>query len=149
MDNQTLVQTIIKLVSRLLATKSVELIDVELKGTIGNQVLRIYVDVEGGITLRQCTDLNRDIADLLDTEDLMPGKYRLEVSSPGVYRPLKTSNDFRRNIGRAITISLLDDQLIEGTIEKVEDNDIYIKGETSLITLLLSNIKNAKLKLKW
>lgn len=149
MKNQQLVIQIKQILLPLLDSQSVELVDIELKGAIGNQVLRIYVDVEGGINLSQCVDLSSKISDILDMKDIMPGKYRLEVSSPGVYRPLKSKSDFQRNISRRITVNFLDGSSTEGFIKKVNDSDIYLENENEQSKFPISSIKSAKLKLQW
>ena len=82
-----------------------ELIDVEfIRGPIG-WVLRIYADrPEGGITISDCQWISERIGTLLDVEDLIPHAYNLEVSSPGLDRPLKTRRDFERHVGMVVKI---------------------------------------------
>ena len=138
-----------RVITPLLGSQNVELVDVELKGAIGNHVLRIYVDVVGGINLDLCVKLSREISDILDIEDILPGKYRLEVSSPGIYRSLKTKDDFRRNEGRQVALNLVDGNRIEGCLKKVINSDVYIEIENDQIKYPLSSIKLAKLILKW
>ncbi|MBN1155298.1 ribosome maturation factor RimP [candidate division KSB1 bacterium] len=121
MDNSVKIEQIRTLIGPLLEDEEVELIDIELKGNVGNQVLRIFVDVEGGINLSRCESLSREISSILDMDDVMSGKYRLEVSSPGIDRPLKTINDFRRNTGKRIGLQLQDGRSFEGTIDVVDD----------------------------
>ena len=120
-----------------------------MKGAKGNQVLKIYVDIEGGIKLEQCVELSREISDILDIEDIMPGKYRLEVSSPGVDRPLKKQMDFRRNIGRTIKVNLIEGNSIEGNVKRVNDSTVYLENEDKEIEIPLSSIKLAKIILQW
>jgi len=120
MDNSEIVARIRALIEPLLDAEEIELVDIELKGKVGSQVLRIFVDVEGGIHLDRCESLSRDISTELDLEDILPGKYRLEVSSPGTDRPLKTMNDFKRNIGRRIYLTLNDGNYVDGIITKTE-----------------------------
>jgi len=105
--------------------------------------------VVGGITLDQCVKLNREISDILDIEDILPGRYRLEVSSPGIHRSLKTKNDFRRNEGRLVALNLVDGDRIEGCIKKVINSDVYIEIEDDQIKCPLSSIQLAKFILKW
>jgi len=82
-----------------------ELIDVEfIRGPIG-WVLRIYADrPEGGITISDCQWISERIGTLLDVEDLIPHAYNLEVSSPGLDRPLKTRRDFEKHVGMVVKI---------------------------------------------
>jgi len=82
-----------------------ELIDVEfVRGPVG-WVLRIYADrPEGGITISDCQWISERIGTLLDVEDLIPHAYNLEVSSPGLDRPLKTRRDFEKHVGMVVKI---------------------------------------------
>lgn len=150
MNDQQQIIKIRQLISPLLDSLQVELIDLELKGAIGNQFLKIFVDVEGGIDLSLCVNLSRQISDILDIHDTIPGKYRLEVSSPGTDRPLKTINDFRRNIGRRIKINYLTGNSLEGLIRKVSDSSFLIEeDEGKDVEVALSTIKFAQLVLQW
>ena len=72
----------------------VELVDIEYLSEHGRWVLRIYVDQEGGITLDGCARVSREIGDLIDVKDILQHEYVLEVSSPGLNRPLKKEKDF-------------------------------------------------------
>jgi len=115
------------LIKPLIESEAIELVDIELKGNVGNQVLKIFVDLEGGIKLSRCESLSREIANILDMEDTMPGKYRLEVSSPGTDRPLKTISDFRRNISRRVSLFLTDGRKLEGNIEKINEANVFLE----------------------
>lgn len=84
-----------------------ELVDVELVGGRQNQTLRVYIDSPDGITVDNCADVSRQISAILDVEDPFPGRYTLEVSSPGLDRPLVTPADFRRFQGAVIKVRLL------------------------------------------
>jgi ribosome maturation factor RimP len=73
-----------------------ELVELEYKPGSGDPVLRLYIDKPGGVSVGDCTQVSRAMADALDTEDPIPSSYRLEVSSPGVDKALKTAEDFER-----------------------------------------------------
>lgn len=149
MNDQQCIIKIEQIITPLLNSENIELIEIELKGAIGNQLLRIFVDVEGGIQLNHCVELSRKISDLLDIEDIIPGKYRLEVSSPGVERPLKTVKDFQRNEGRRVRITFHDGITTEGNIFKTENSDVYINSADTQEKYPISAIKSAKLMLQW
>lgn len=141
------------LILPILESQDVDLIEMEFRGRSGSQVLRIFVDTDSGITLDQCVNLSREISDRLDIKDLIAGRYRLEVSSPGLDRPLKTKRDFERNIGRKIKITYLvngaEDKTIIGHIEQIDDDMIVIKEDDQLIYIDLSKVMLAKIMLKW
>ena len=81
-----------------------ELIDVEYKKEGANWYLRVFLDKDKGITLDDCQHANRYIEDILDTKDPIPTSYFLEVSSPGIERPLKKESDFMRFSGQMVRI---------------------------------------------
>lgn len=95
-----------ELVQPLVAGKQFELVDVEYVKEGGSYYLRIYIDKEGGITVNDCEDISRPFSDILDQEDYIEGSYILEVSSPGLGRPLKKEKDFKRSLGEEVEIRL-------------------------------------------
>ena len=78
--------------------------DVEYVKEGSDYYLRVYADKEGGITINDCERVNRALGDLLDKDDYIDDAYILEVSSPGLTRPLKKENDFKRSIGKLVEI---------------------------------------------
>lgn len=83
-----------------------ELVDVEYVKEAGNWYLRAYIDKEGGFTVNDCETVSRRLSDWLDKEDFIEDSYILEVSSPGLGRPLKKEKDFVRNKGKEVDIKL-------------------------------------------
>ncbi|MGN8800394.1 ribosome maturation factor RimP [Candidatus Merdisoma sp. HCP28S3_D10] len=81
-----------------------ELVDVEYVKEAGNWYLRAYIDKPGGITVDDCEVVNRELGDLLDRDDFIDDSYILEVSSPGLGRPLKKERDFVRSEGEEVEI---------------------------------------------
>ena len=81
-----------------------ELVDVQLRSELGRLVLRALVDRPGGITLQECVGLSREIGPHLEVADLIPSRYVLEVSSPGIQRPLRRGEDFRRFCGERVVV---------------------------------------------
>ncbi len=94
------------LVIPIIEENSFELVDVEWVKEAGTNYLRVYVDKEGGITINDCELVSRQLSDLLDEEDFIPDNYILEVSSPGLGRPLKKERDFVRSIGKEVDVKL-------------------------------------------
>ena len=83
-----------------------ELVDVEYVKEAGNWYIRAYIDKEGGFTVDDCETVSRRLSDWLDKEDFIEDSYILEVSSPGLGRPLKKEKDFVRNKGKEVDIKL-------------------------------------------
>ena len=90
----------------LLAEHQFELVDVEYVKEAGNWYLRSYIDKPGGITVDDCEVISRILSDWLDKTDFIEDSYILEVSSPGLGRPLKKEKDFARSIGKEVDIRL-------------------------------------------
>ncbi len=96
-----------ELVSPIIDERGFELVDVEYVKEGSNYYLRVYADKEGGITINDCVDVSRALNPLLDAYDKdFKDPYILEVSSPGLLRPLKKDKDFARNVGKMIEIKL-------------------------------------------
>ncbi len=83
-----------------------ELVDVEYVKEAGTWYLRAYIDKEGGFTVDDCEKVSRGLSDWLDEEDFIEDSYILEVSSPGLGRPLKKEKDFKRSLGEQVEIRL-------------------------------------------
>ncbi|NIR47549.1 ribosome maturation factor RimP [candidate division KSB1 bacterium] len=136
----------------ILEDERINLVDIQIKGKPGSQVFRVFVDTEGGITLNKCESISRQLSDELDMRDLIPGKYRLEVSSPGIDRPLVSRNDFRRNLARDVQLMYeaeTEPKTFQGKIISVTDEAVEIQGQKETRIIPLSDIKKGKLCLPW
>ena len=95
-----------ELITPLIEEHHFELVDVEYVKEGANWYLRAYIDKEGGFTVDDCEMVSRRLSDWLDKEDFIDDSYILEVSSPGLGRPLKKEKDFKRSLGEAVDIKL-------------------------------------------
>ncbi len=144
-----------ELIESLLMDDDVRLVDVELRGQKGSQVLRVFADTMEGITMAQVTRLTREISDALDMQDIIQGKYRLEVSSPGATRPLKQLWEFEKNVGRNLKVVYEIDSEIDqfiGELREVDEENILlrdIKNKKNEMQIPLIAIKTAQIQLKW
>ncbi len=126
------------------------LVDLRLyKDSQRRLILEVLADrTEGGITLDECATLNREMGEIIDKTASLPEDYTLEVSSPGLDRPLVTTGDFRRAIGRDIRVFLkepLQGRLEHrGVVESVQETDIVIKTETTSVHIPLDKLNKAK-----
>ena len=93
-----------ELVLPLVEANNFELVDVEYVKEAGTWYLRIYIDKEGGININDCELVSRAFSEILDKEDPIEDAYILEVSSPGLGRPLKKDKDFQRNLGEEVEV---------------------------------------------
>lgn len=88
----------------ILEKNNFELVDVEYVKEGSNWYLRAYIDKEGGIFINDCELVHRELSDILDEQDFIEGSYILEVSSPGLGRPLKKDRDFERSMGEEVEV---------------------------------------------
>jgi ribosome maturation factor RimP len=140
------------LIAPILQNFNADFIALELKGSKTNLVVRVIADQDGGISLPTCAAISRALSDQLDVADLIPGRYRLEVSSPGVDWPLKTARDFQRHLGREVSLRYRDGEAVttvEGTIQTVSDAEIVVAEKSRNVSIPLPQIEVGKLKLKW
>lgn len=126
-----------------------ELVDVEFVRAGRQPLLRIYVDSPRGITVDDCAAVSRQIGAWLDVEDIIAGAYRLEVSSPGLDRPLKRAEDFERFSGREISLRLhlpLEGQRrFQGELLGFEQGAVLLKVDQDVRRFPLSEIAKARL----
>ena len=113
-----------QLAAPVIEENAFELVDVEYVKEGGGYILRLYVDKEGGITIDDCETVSRYVSDRLDEDDFIEEAYTLEVSSPGLDRPLKKDRDFERHLGERVTVRLFapipPDQLPEALRQSLE-----------------------------
>ena len=128
-----------------------ELVDVELKAG----VLQVTVDREGGVDLEALTDANRAVSTVLDELDPIPGRYSLEVSSPGIERPLRTPAHFAKAIGTTVTVKtrpqVPGERRLQGTLVDSDDRGFTLAadGSDDPVRLAYSDIDRARTVFVW
>lgn len=126
-----------ELILPILEKQNCELVDVEYVKEGSNYYLRVFADKSGGITIDDCVDVSRQLNPLLDSyEKEFKDAYILEVSSPGLLRPLKKDKDFQRNIGNMLEIKLFK-PLPDNKIKELEGELVSYDAKT--ITVLLED----------
>lgn len=150
MDND-IKQKVLRLAKQVADEQGVEIFDIELFGK-GKLLLRVIIDKEGGVTLGDCERLSKSLGTVLDVEDIFPGSYTMEISSPGLDRPLKGIKDFEKNIGRLariITIEKIENQnFFIGRITKINGNFIKFLVNGREIDIPFEKISKAKLEVE-
>lgn len=139
---------------KALAEKAIEdeqdlfLVDVKIKGNSGNQKVLVFVDGDSGISIDQCSKVSRYIGNEIEEEELIEGKYTLEVSSPGLDFPLTLHRQYVKNIGRSLEVELVDETKLEGELKDVNEEEILInaKGDRSI---QFKDIKQSKVKVSF
>lgn len=144
---QDLKQTIEQGIQPLIEQEGLDLVEVKIAGFGSHTMVRVFVDRPGGVSIDQCTQISRLVSDYLDTEDLIPHRYNLEVSSPGLDRPLTTKADFQRKRGERITLFLKEkinpENRVTGTISSVEVEDLVLDAQGEIQRIPLSLIEKA------
>jgi len=146
-----LITTIQGFAEPLVADLGMELVDVEYRREGHGWVLRFFIDKEGGIGVDDCAKVSREISAYLEVENLIAHAYHLEVSSPGLERPLKKKEDFARFIDRQVRIKLrqpvADQRMLIGTLCGLEGNAVVLLLEEKKVCIDMENISKARLTL--
>ncbi len=127
-----------------------ELVDVEWKHEQGGWVIRIFIDSPKGVSHEDCEQVSRQVSATLDVHDVVPHAYNLEVSSPGLNRPLRTSEHFRRFVGQKARVKLKDGlegrRNFAGRIVAAEGTAVTIEVDGKEYTLPLADVEKANLE---
>lgn len=149
----TLEERIRRIAEEVITDPALFIVEVSVRGVKGSRVIEIFVDSDNNIDIDMLASLNREIGFLLETEDFIDGKYRLNVSSPGLDRPLAFPRQFRKNAGRQLKVKLrLPDgnKTVQGTLATINDDFVELQlknGDLQKITF--DSIEEAKIILPW
>jgi ribosome maturation factor RimP len=150
-SEQNIISNIKELLEPILIDKNIGLFDIEVKGLGGRGVLRVFIDKEEGVTIDDCTKVSRELGTLLDVHDVIPGSYNLEVSSPGLTRPLKKPGDYIRFKGKTVKIKTIEDienkKVFIGKLLGFIDETVSIETEGVEYLIPYNNIEKANLEL--
>ena len=143
-------ETIRQMAERVATSEGMHLVDVELKGGSSNQLLRVFIDKAGGVSRADCALVSEQLSAMLDVEDIFPGRYVLEVSSPGLDRKLTRPSDFTYFVGRRARVVLKeamgDQKVLEGRLAGFADGRVRIDlGDHGLQEFDLANVRKAQL----
>ena len=148
------VESIGELIEPVLRDMDFELVDIEYLSERGRWVLRIFVDrqdpvAQGGITLDDCVMLSRELGILIDVKDVFDHEYVLEVSSPGLNRPLKKDKDFLWAVGKRIEVQMAHPidgrKKFSGGLRKFENRTLCLEMDEGLVSLDCADVKKARL----
>jgi ribosome maturation factor RimP len=151
---QNVVARIEEIAQKVASSDGLEVVEVELKGSGRNQMLRIYIDKPQGVTHADCEAVSNQVSNLLETEDLFPGHYTLEVSSPGVERKLKSWKDFERFQGHRMKVVLREPvanvKHFDGVLQSAQDGTLKmeITGQPP-VEFRFEQVDRANLKFEW
>ena len=151
MKFEKLLQEISQVIEPILQTQGLELVDLEYQRESRGWVLRIYLDREGGVTLDDCTGVSHEVGAVLEVKDLIPNAYILEVSSPGLTRPLKKPEDFNKFRNQLVKIKLFEPldgrKNFKGTLLGLEEDKVRVEVDQQVFELPLTHIAKANLEI--
>ncbi len=138
------------LIEPVIADLGFELVGVEYLSNPKNRVVRVYIDAEpDGIVVEDCERVSREVSALLDVEEPVPGQYTLEVSSPGVERPLFTGAHFARFVGETAAVQLLAPldgrRRFKGPIVRADETSVVLNVDGQEVEMAIADIARAHL----
>lgn len=117
------------------------------------RVIQVFVDTDDGITIAQCAEISRELATIVETQDLLREPYELEVSSPGIEKPLKLLRQYRKNIGRKYNVQYREEnerRTLVGILTAVDGERLtFIVEKQGAVSLEFSNIFESTEELPW
>lgn len=126
-----------------------ELIDLEYNSSQKHGLLRLYIDGPEGVTVDDCAAVSHQVSGVLDVEDLIPGEYNLEVSSPGLDRILRTMAHYEEFLGSEVTLrvkrAVKNRRKFKGLLAKAADEQVTVQVDGELVSFDLNNIEKTRL----
>lgn len=150
MKNGSVQKKLREIAEPVLASLGYELVDVEYATGGGAAVARFFIDKEGGVDVEDCARASRELDPVLDVEDVISSSYSLEVSSPGVNRPIRRKEDFEKFAGERVKIrtyaKLEDRKIFVGELLGVEDDEVLVDIDGAPRRVPLDAIAKANLQ---
>lgn len=118
------------------------MVDIGIRGERTSKVVELFIDSDTGVSIDVCSNVSREFSAALDQTDLLSGRYRLDVSSPDLNRPLKHHRQYIKNIGRRVSVKYTADgttSVIEGRIESVNDTTFLLETKNGKKEILFND----------
>lgn len=154
--NNNILEKVTEIISPVLESGGYDLVDVEYTTAEEGKVLRIYIDKEGGVRLKDCETVSAVISAVLDSHQIIDEDYIIEISSPGIYRELKKEKDFIRYIGHRVKVKLYSaieignlgkQKVFFGKIKDFKNNTLWIISDNNIeIAFDMSNVAKVNLE---
>lgn len=146
-------QDLNRMIEPVVAGAGLELVELTFGGQRGRKVLRVTIDREGGVDLDSIAEVSERLSRRLDVEGFDPGPYSLEVSSPGVERPLRRSDEFARRIGEKVKVKTAEpvggSRVHTGTLVSASDDGVTIATEAGERRVAYDDIASARTVFEW
>ncbi len=147
--SKELTDKIFELTAGIIAEEGCELIEAELVQDGGRKILRLYIDKVGGVELGDCAKVSHAVEDLLEVEGVMPSRYDLEVSSPGINRPLRLKKHFEKVVGQKVVViateKINNRKHHKGILKEVSDDQVVIEIDNQNFNVSFKLIARANL----
>ena len=154
MENETensVIENILHMAEPLLVGKNMELVDLEFRKEGVGKVLRLFIDKTDGVTVEDCANISRELSTLMHVNETIEEKYVLEVSSPGLRRPLKKIDDFKKFKGKLVLIKTKEPienrKVFKGYLKDTNDEGIEMDIDGLLYSLSFQQIHKANLEI--
>ena len=148
MNKKELKREIYPLAEEVAEELGYEIVDIEFQNGSKHDLLSIFIYKKEGINLDDCTEMSRSLEKKLDNLEALKNPYYLEISSPGLDRPLKTKDDYRRNVGNEVDVKLyapIDGQKeFSFVLEKYDDENIYFMKDEEELAIPIKSISSMK-----
>ena len=139
-----LIDKVSSLVEQFIDKDEIFLVEVDIKGKPGNYKIQVFIDGDQGTDVDECSKISRSLSNELDELELIEGKYNIEVSSPGVDKPLKLIRQYPKHIGRELKVLAKDNKKYQGILLGVVDEEIELSVKSSKVK---KELNSASLKL--
>lgn len=137
-------------IKKMVQSVGLGLYDIGIVNENENTIYRVSVTAPGGVSLDQCANLSHLISPLLDITPPVSGDYRLEVSSPGIERRLKSVEHFIQSVGEKVSLSTIEKEKIEGVLTAADSENITVETkENGVVTVPFRSISKAKTYFEW
>ena len=150
---ETVIKKVEAVVLPVLEELGLELVEVQYKREQSGWVMRLIIDKQGGVSLDDCVAVSREVGQLLDIEDFIEQSYNLEVSSPGLERPLKSIAEFQHFAGRMARIKTKEpiggEHVFIGRIKKTEGESIVLDLDRREVTIQFPQVAKARLEVEF
>ena len=149
LENAKPEQKLIALLEPVVVENGFELVDIDLATEQGQRVLRVFIDKDSGVNVDDCAQVSGYLEDVLDMQEALTGRYSLEVSSPGLNRPLRTQAHFQKVLGKKVqivTTEKLDGRKnFKGVLTHLDDNNLTLEIDLQNFVVPLAKISKANL----
>lgn len=149
MPADTTTKRVYELIDPIVTEEGCDLLDVELATEFSQRILRVYIGKEGGVGIEDCSRVSQAIEDVIEVEGIVTGRYNLEVSSPGVNRPLTKEKHFLDAVGRKVKIQTIDKidgrQNYKGILKDAAAGRLTVEIDNQEFSLPMQAIRKASL----